>query len=58
MPVNKLFGKPLTKPKVVIKPLEPPDVDSVATPIVDLEAVVVLDCASWASLLPPVAPAR
>jgi hypothetical protein len=56
MSVKRLFGKPLTKPKVVIKPFDPPLVDSVATPIVALDAVEVFDCANWTSLFPPLAP--
>jgi hypothetical protein len=56
MLVKRLFGNSLTKPKVVIKPLAPPLVDSVAIPIVALDAVEVFDCANCTSLFPPLAP--
>jgi hypothetical protein len=56
MSVKRLFCKPLTKPKVVIKPFAPPLVDSVAIPIVALDAVEVFDCANCTSLFPPLAP--
>jgi hypothetical protein len=46
MLVKRLFGNPLTKPKVVIKPFAPPLVDSVAMPIVAFDALEVFDCAS------------